>query len=241
VLEPSSYSTIHVALSDTDYAGLAPTLGSFLRHILSGLEPLGTLHFLSPPSDFHNQLTPAGFVLVSSAETVIAQKPAAPALPNGAVPLRKLNRDKAAADKKKAALWAITSSAPSTPPIDAEALLTEEDKARRPIPTCEPVNPDAPPKRRKRACKGCTCGLAEVEEEERRQAKIVLVDGSQMGAETVLVVERSERERLVDAARAAPKATSSCGSCFLGDAFRCASCPYLGLSFLLLCVFFLTF
>lgn len=93
------------------------------------------------------------------------------------------------------------------------------------MPTCEPINPNAPP-RRKKACKGCTCGLAELEEDEKQNAKVVLVDGSQDGE--AVVVEQSEKERLLNAARAAPKATSSCGSCFLGDAFRCRSCPFLG-------------
>ena len=86
------------------------------------------------------------------------------------------------------------------------------------------MNAGAP--RRKKACKGCSCGLAELEEEERRTGKVVLLDGSQNGE--ARAVEQSEKERLIQAAKSAPKATSSCGSCFLGDAFRCASCPYLG-------------
>lgn len=152
---------------------------------------------------------------------MIAQKPNHLSK-NGPAPLFKLNR-KTDPEKKKA-LWAIT-SAPATPLIDAEALLTAEDKSR-PAPTCEPVTGGAP--RRKKACKGCTCGLAELEEEERRTGKVVLLDGSQNGE--ARVVEQSEKERLIQAAKSAPKATSSCGSCFLGDAFRCASCPYLGRS-----------
>jgi len=160
--------------------------------------------------------------------TLIAQKPAAS--PSATVPLKSTVPLRKKADPaKKRALWALTAVADVNShvddKIDPESLLTEADKTR-PVPTCEPVDSRAP--RRKRACKGCTCGLAELEEEERKNGKVVLLDGSQNGE--TMVVSRTENERLLDAAQKAPKATSSCGNCFLGDAFRCASCPYLGMS-----------
>ena len=54
-----------------------------------------------------------------------------------------------------------------------------------------------------RACKNCSCGRKELEE--------------QVGAEAA-------KEALE-----AGKVESSCGSCYLGDAFRCETCPYKGL------------
>jgi hypothetical protein len=57
---------------------------------------------------------------------------------------------------------------------------------------------------KKRACKNCSCGLAEVEAAEEAKARAE-------GREVQTVTK-----------------TSSCGSCYKGDAFRCASCPYLG-------------
>jgi len=150
-------------------------LPSLLSQIYSGLTPLGNLHLLNLTSGFQSlpsELTLAGFNILSlllEEGTIIAQKPNSPSvsLKNNAAISLKLNRKIDPA--KKEALWAIT-SAPSTPLIDAEALLTAEDKIR-PIPTCEPVNAGAP--RRKKACKGCSCGLAELEEEERRTGKVI--------------------------------------------------------------------
>lgn len=202
--------------------------------MLSGLIPLGTLHLLNLTLGLQtlpSELTLAGFIVLSNLPgqgVIIAQKPAQTASVSlktkttiaAPVPLRK-KTDPAV----KKALWALNS--PSTPKIDAESLLTPADKAR-PVPTCEPVTAAAP--RRKKACKSCSCGLAELEEEERKTGKVVLLDGSQDGA--ALEVSQGEKDRLVEAAKNAPKATSSCGSCFLGDAFRCASCPYIGTIFL---------
>ncbi|KZT12548.1 DUF689-domain-containing protein [Laetiporus sulphureus 93-53] len=227
-LTPSSFSSVYVALSPSEYDALASRLSELLAQLLAALEPLGTLHILHLSSalpSLPSNLILAGFTILSTAApdgSLIAQKPAHSAsvslqgAPITSLPLRR-KTDKAS----KKALWTL--HAPSTPTIDAESLLTEADR-QRPA-TCEPVSSGAP--RKKKACKGCTCGLAELEAEELARSKVVILDGSESGQ--TMEVSQSEKDRLIAAAAATPKATSSCGNCYLGDAFRCSSCPYRGL------------
>ena len=227
-MTPATYSSIHVVLSGTDYEALAPRLPDLLSQILTALSPLGKLylHNLPPgvkplPSD----LTVAGFVILSNLTegTIIAQSPAhSPgtsfSLKNRAAAVA-LPRRVADQERKlsKKALWMLRS--PSTPTIDAESLLTAADR-EHPAPICAPANSAG----RRKKCKGCTCELAELEDEE--PSKVVVLDGSEGGA--AVEVAASEMEKLLIAAKNSSKATSSCGSCYLGDAFRCASCPYMG-------------
>lgn len=217
---------MYLTLSHPEYESLRPRLSVLLSHVLSSLIPMGTLHMTNLDSSFTSlpsELTLAGFTILSPSDaggTLIAQKPAARlSLSARAVALPRRTTDPA----KKKALWTLTS--PTTPSIDPESLLTSADH-ERPVPTCEPLAKSGA-LRRKKACKNCTCGLAELEEEETQQSKVVFLDGAEGGG--TQEVQLSEKERLAAAAAAAPKATSSCGNCYLGDAFRCSSCPYVGM------------
>ncbi|KAK7115052.1 anamorsin homolog [Littorina saxatilis] len=75
--------------------------------------------------------------------------------------------------------------------------LLDDDDLKKPDPSSLRASCADGPKKKK-ACKNCTCGLAdELDAESAKQ-------------------------------NSQPK-TSACGSCYLGDAFRCASCPYVGM------------
>ncbi|KAI0449290.1 cytokine-induced anti-apoptosis inhibitor 1, Fe-S biogenesis-domain-containing protein [Xylaria acuta] len=104
--------------------------------------------------------------------------------------------------------------------IDENTLLTEEDIKMTIQPPAECI-----PKigKRRRACKDCTCGLAarlEAEDETRRAKADADLSVLKLGADDLddLELDFTIKGKV-----------GSCGSCSLGDAFRCADCPYLGL------------
>ena len=93
--------------------------------------------------------------------------------------------------------------------IDEDALLTEKDKAK---PT-EKEGVGCPPTRK--PCKDCTCGRKEEEEMKENATP----KGTTTSAVVKMDLENDPNDETFK---------SACGNCALGDAFRCAGCPYLG-------------
>ncbi|MBW0489860.1 hypothetical protein O181_029575 [Austropuccinia psidii MF-1] len=116
----------------------------------------------------------------------------------------------------KPSLWTFTTDAPL---IDESTLLTEED-LQKTTQTAQACNP----KKAKKACKNCTCGLRELELMEQDDLPTAFkTNGSD------IAVKSTDPAKLLVSVTGGKNFTSSCGSCYLGDAFRCSSCPYLGM------------
>ncbi|CAF0938967.1 unnamed protein product [Didymodactylos carnosus] len=112
------------------------------------------------------------------------------------VPLKNIKQSqKQVPSSKPNNVWKINANDDDDDLIDTDALLDEEDRKKPDIKNydCGTASNGV-----RKACKNCTCGLAQE-------------------------LEKSEYDS------AAKNVKSSCGSCYLGDAFRCAGCPYRGL------------
>jgi hypothetical protein len=73
-------------------------------------------------------------------------------------------------------------------------------------------------KPKRKACKNCSCGRKEMEEaEEKAAANQSTADNKPAPPGANLTEDQIENPQ------------SACGNCSLGDAFRCASCPYKGM------------
>ena len=98
--------------------------------------------------------------------------------------------------KTKQAIAKVAAAAPPT--IDEDSLLTEEDRIAK-----APREEEQDCSKKKRACKNCICGRAELE-------RIQIEGGVPAGVDP------------------AEMPSGGCGGCSKGDAFRCANCPFLG-------------
>lgn len=121
-----------------------------------------------------------------------------------------------------------------------DELIKESDKFQLSTSLITPRSCDITKKKRRKACKDCTCGLKELEEEElNKQTTLqdsILGKMAQLATLEAMKIEerlkniiKFEEKDMAEIDFTIEGKTGGCGSCALGDAFRCDGCPYLGL------------
>eukprot|EP00048_Salpingoeca_helianthica_P015594 m.227569 g.227569 ORF g.227569 m.227569 type:complete len:244 (+) comp17249_c0_seq1:188-919(+) len=181
-------------------AGGVSLTRALFASILPLLAPGGTFVILnaSGAADAALNLKLTGFTSIAQDGAKLSA--AAPAYAQGSSVSVSLPLAKQPAAAAAASVWRISADDDEDDLIanGGEDLLDAADKA---APTTAPEF-DCEVGATKKACKNCSCGLAEIQ---------AANDATEAAA-----------------SRAAP-AKSSCGNCYLGDAFRCSSCPYRGM------------
>lgn len=209
-LPQDHYDNIILAASDD---GTLHQLIQILPALLSALKPGKSVHIpAGAKADFKSDAIIAGFAVNAGADGMILTRPEQS---QTSVPLRLKRKPR---DPEKAARLRAALATPATSKIDEHSLLQEEDYIRPVIQ--QPAECQPTPGKRRKACKTCTCGLKELEEEEIRAQNAVQQKVSLPG---------SELAEIDFTAMGSKNPVSSCGSCYLGDAFRCSGCPYLGM------------
>jgi len=200
-------SSVDVVISHTSEPAIHTS--DVLSTIISKLKPKGSLVLYEPlqgrnfsaSEDLASRLLLSGFIdtKISSSGDNLEILSLKPEWEVGSS--QKLGGIKKRTINNAAATWS-TESPQETELIDEDSLLNESDRYAKPATTADDCEVG---KKGKKACKNCTCGRAEEEESTAPKTKITL-------------------EMLEN-----PGVNSSCGSCGLGDAFRCGGCPYRGL------------
>ena len=175
--------------------------GQLLSTYLKLLKPKGQLILQETPNDSTNlesELKINGFINTKTTESLIVSEK--PNFEVGSVSKLKFAKSKpAAAPAQK--VWSLQSDdLDEDDLINTDDLLDEADLKKPDLSKYDCGTSDATTGKKK-ACKNCSCGLAQELEMET--------------AGEIRQLQQSTK--------------SACGSCNLGDAFRCASCPYLGM------------
>ncbi|KAF9939920.1 Anamorsin [Modicella reniformis] len=140
----------------------------------------------------------------------------------------------AASGAKKAAVWTI-----STNDDEEDAELEDEDNLLDEADLIKPTKeqlaaPECGPNSlKKKKCKNCSCGMESEGELEDEQQDVDMKNSSAGPVpKEAIVASQSNKWKgsaITEVIPTALQPKSSCGNCYLGDAFRCGSCPYIGM------------
>ncbi|KAH1485897.1 electron carrier [Aspergillus fumigatus] len=130
----------------------------------------------------------------------------------------------AAVGSQKSPETMISASTMNSNEASDDELINEDnllDDSELSAPIIQP--PECRPKagKRRRACKDCTCGLAQKLQEEDAVKRA--------DADEQLDAMRLLHDDLAEVDFTVQGKVGSCGNCSLGDAFRCEGCPFIGL------------